>query len=76
MHIDIHFHGTIDIIAEQYIATLDEIQAWQRQNQIAVSLGYADNVLTVTLLRRQDYSLWVLTYRGPYHLECGGWEQL
>ena len=74
MHVDIHFAGTIDQIAEQYMDALEAINEWTQLNTVTVGMGFTNNVLTVTLPRREDYSLWVMTYKGPYDLHCGGWE--
>ena len=75
MHIDIEFSGAVDLIAEEYMTTLDAIEAWAQVQQIEISMGYADNILTVTLPSREDYGLWVMTYKSPYRLDCSGYER-
>jgi len=74
MHIDIIFTGSIDQISEIYMDTVETVNEWSRTNEVDVNMGWANDVLTITLPDRLDYGLWVSTYLGPYTLDCGGWE--
>ena len=74
MHIEIEFFGDPFLVMEQYTSTMDDLRRWCEQNQVMYQHEYKDNCLKVTFPSREDFSLWCMTWRGPYHLICQGYE--
>ena len=74
MHIEIEFFGDTTMIAEQYISILDPLQEWSEINEVNYQTDFVDNILRIVLPTRDDYSLWVMTWRGAYLLRVEGYE--
>ena len=74
MHIEIEFLGTVEQKAEQYISVLDQLENWQKINEIDVKMTYSDPVLTLILPDRESYSMWVMTWPDSYRIIHYGYE--